>query len=78
MYHCRRTTTLVKDEMGTPYDSYGIIVRQEDGEIVFLAEDLTFHLSSIEKLVCDWNRLQPEPVHFQEIVEDFIETEHLG
>lgn len=72
MYQCNRTTTVVKDDMGTPYEAYGVIVRGEDGEIIFSAEDLSFHLSEIDELICDWNHLQPDPIHFQEIIEDFI------
>ena len=77
MYHCNRTTTIVRDDMGTPYDVYGVIVRGEDGATIFSAEDLTFHRSDIDAFICNWNLLQPEPIHFQDIIEDFIEAERL-
>ena len=48
MYHCNRTTTIVRDDMGTPYDVYGVIVRGEDGATIFSAEDLTFHRNEID------------------------------
>ena len=77
MYHCNRTTTIVRDDMGTPYDVYGVIVRGEDGATIFSAEDLTFHRSEIDAFICNWNLLKPEPIHFQDIIEDFIEAERL-
>ncbi len=73
MYECVKSTMSVKDDEGKTQNAYGIIVKnKEDGKIVFSANDLTFNLKDIEEFILDWNTLQPDIVHFKELVEDFV------
>ena len=58
--------TVVKDEEGKAWDTYGITY----GDIVI--EDISTEKCKIEKLVSLCNELDLSPIHIHDVVDDFL------
>ena len=69
---CRIEEIVMYDDTGCPAVRYGI--RITEGETILLAEsDLCGDLNMANRFCTDINRLQPDPVHLSEIIEDFVQ-----
>ena len=61
---------LHSEELGT-YRSYGLQICFSDGTQLCL-EDLSTDHRAVQRFAALCNRLQPEPIHLEDILEDFL------
>lgn len=62
----------LKDEDNGIYTSFGIDVFQYNTPIRSV-KDVSVNKDNLQKLISLLNRLQPDPVHIDDIIQDFLE-----
>ena len=71
LFYALLHTTLSSGELTR--DTYGIALCEgEEGVVILSAVDLTADGAAAASLVADCNRLALSPLHFHDVVEDFL------
>lgn len=71
---CRVICMHTTDEEGEPAERFGIRI-EEEGCILLEEADLCEDRKTAERLAEDIRILQPDPIHFDDILEDFVNRE---
>ena len=69
-YHI--SESIIRDENGIEYLTYGIVAKAKDGAILKEMQDITLEKSALQKLVACMNQNKLALCHMHDVIEDFL------